>query len=341
MIKKFDVIIVGASFSGLAVASRIKSGKVLLIDQKDIGVGCKSACGTLLYFVKNLKLEQSVLQVHKKIVFHMRRGTLEFLLEKPFCMIDPQKLTRELFKMRKAKNLKARVHDFENGIVKTDKGDFTAKIFVDASGPEAVLSSDRDTAKKHLSFGIETTLPYKEKGLHFWYEPKKYPSCVFWLFPQGETSRFGVASYQGKTKLKPALDEFLKRFKLKAGSLHGGYFPHHLRKPTVDNIFFVGDAAGECLPISGEGIRPAIIFGQRCGRIIDRVLLEKISLTQGLKEYQDSVLKRRLHYKLLHWGQKFITSIPESFLYSLAWMSSKKSITHLLLGNYLKMIENE
>ena len=34
MLKKYDVIIAGASFAGLAVASKIKNKKVLLIDRK-------------------------------------------------------------------------------------------------------------------------------------------------------------------------------------------------------------------------------------------------------------------------------------------------------------------
>jgi len=44
---RYDAIIVGASFAGLAVASRLR-GNVLIIDKKDIGTGQTSACGTLL-----------------------------------------------------------------------------------------------------------------------------------------------------------------------------------------------------------------------------------------------------------------------------------------------------
>jgi flavin-dependent dehydrogenase len=41
----YDVIIAGASFAGLSVASRLQA-KVLLIDRFDIGTYQISACGT-------------------------------------------------------------------------------------------------------------------------------------------------------------------------------------------------------------------------------------------------------------------------------------------------------
>ena len=37
-------------------------------------------------------------------------------------------------------------------------------------------------------------------------------------------------------------------------------------------MFFVGDSAGHCLPLSGEGIRTAFYFGIACGRELRAVL---------------------------------------------------------------------
>jgi glycerol-3-phosphate dehydrogenase len=45
--EQLDSIIVGGSFAGLAVASRLR-GRILLIDRKDFGTGQTSACATLL-----------------------------------------------------------------------------------------------------------------------------------------------------------------------------------------------------------------------------------------------------------------------------------------------------
>ena len=55
--EKYDVIIAGASFAGLAVASKITNGRALLIDRKYIGVHQTSACGTTIGLVKEVGCE--------------------------------------------------------------------------------------------------------------------------------------------------------------------------------------------------------------------------------------------------------------------------------------------
>lgn len=329
-LKNYDVVIAGASFAGLAVASKIKSGKVLLVDRKPLGKNIKSACGTLLSFVGGLGFEDCVRQVHQKIVLHVSNSTLIYHLSPPFCVIDGEKFCQTLFKAGKAEFYKVTVLGFGGKVVKTSGGDFPAKILVEASGPKS---------GNHLSFGLETVVDHQEEGLHFWYEPKIFPKGIFWLFPQGKTSRVGVGSYRGTTNLLPLLEEFLRRFGLKRGVIHGGYFPHSLGKPVSKNVFLVGDAAGQCLPLTGEGIRPAIFFGQKCGEIIEKILQKKISLPSGLKEYQEFVLKRKIYYHLLDWTQDFLLGLPEKIFYLPAWLASKKPLTNFILRNYLSIVE--
>ncbi len=52
----------------------------------------------------------------------------------------------------------------------------------------------------------------------------------------------------------------------------GNWFPHRLRPAAEDGVFFVGDSAGHCFPLSGEGIRTAFYFGIACGRELRAVL---------------------------------------------------------------------
>ncbi len=336
---KYDVIIAGGSFAGLSVASKIKSGKVLIIDQKEPGKGIKSACGTLLYLVKEMGLEKAVMQKHSKMTLHTTFNKLDYFMETPFCVIDPGILAKKLLAKSKAEFLRARITGFDRKkkIIKTDKGDFYGEIFVDASGPERVLVEKEKKFNEHLSFGIETILPYQTEDLHFWYEPKIFKNGIFWLFPQGKNSRFGVASYHGETNLKLHLNNFVKRFGLKTAALHGGYFPHDLLSPIDENIFIVGDAAGHCLPLTGEGIRPALIYGQSVGDTIEKILSKKISLIEGLNQYEKLVLSGKKYYQVLDFFQEFFIRLPEIIFFPFAWIVSKKPVTSFVLKKYLKI----
>ena len=52
----------------------------------------------------------------------------------------------------------------------------------------------------------------------------------------------------------------------------GNWIPHQLRDATEDGVFFVGDSAGHCLPLTAEGIRTALYFGIACGRELRAVV---------------------------------------------------------------------
>ena len=57
-----------------------------------------------------------------------------------------------------------------------------------------------------------------------------------------------------------------RRLDVDAVRYQGNWFPHALRPAAEDGVFFAGDSAGHCLPLSGEGIRTAFYFGIACGR---------------------------------------------------------------------------
>ena len=52
----------------------------------------------------------------------------------------------------------------------------------------------------------------------------------------------------------------------------GNWFPHRLRTATDGDVLYVGDSAGHCFPLSGEGIRTAFYFGIAAGRELRAVL---------------------------------------------------------------------
>ncbi|MGH2928657.1 MAG: NAD(P)/FAD-dependent oxidoreductase, partial [Solirubrobacteraceae bacterium] len=65
----------------------------------------------------------------------------------------------------------------------------------------------------------------------------------------------------------------------------GNWIPHALRDATGAGVFFVGDSAGHCLPLTAEGIRTALYFGIACGRELARVVSGEQSRAQALARY--------------------------------------------------------
>jgi flavin-dependent dehydrogenase len=65
----------------------------------------------------------------------------------------------------------------------------------------------------------------------------------------------------------------------------GNWIPHKLRKGTEDEVFFAGDSAGHCLPVTAEGIRTALYFGLALGRELRDVVDGRRTREQALARY--------------------------------------------------------
>lgn len=335
---KYDVIIAGHSFAGLAVASQLR-GKILLIDPKPIGEGQTSACGTLLGVPQRLGLMDSVLQVHPFLAFHTPTRTERYdVRERFFCTFDYHRFCQGMAEATDAHILTAAVKGVEGDEVVTNRGRFRAAILVDASGWRGVLANSvcpGYTPRERMSYGIETVAPRKGQNLCFWYDPNLVPEGVAWFFPIGHSSRIGVASYAGDGHLRPHLDIFLDSLGLAKANIHGGYFPWSLREPTFGELFIVGDAAGQCLPLTGEGIRPALYFGQACGRIIQKILEGKLSLGLGLEEYRAFVHDHRGVYRLLGFLQQLLMRGPVGLINRLIALACREPFRSFILRGYV------
>ena len=84
--------------------------------------------------------------------------------------------------------------------------------------------------------------------------------------PADGEQRVGVGSYQPRDHVKEPTKDIAARLDRDAVRYQGNWFPHKLRPATEDGVFFAGDSAGHCMPLSGEGIRTAFYFGIAAGR---------------------------------------------------------------------------
>lgn len=338
----YDVIITGASFAGLAVANQLHGFRVLLIDRKPVGSGQTSACGTILQVLRYWDLEQTVLRTQDRLVLHTQWGSYPFDSPYPWCTFDYQRLCKTLFERSGAEFLQAAVSHVEGETVYTNRGEFRARCLVDATGWRAALASSiaPNFARGPMNFGVETIRPLpgrdtlRPDALHFWYMPKDVDGGVGWVFPRRETASFGLGSYFGATHLRQPLKTFVERFDERPDGLHGTYFTHTFRAPTAGRVFVVGDAAGMCLGLTGEGIRPAMFFGEACGQTIWRILTGQSTLKAGLGEYAAFANARKPIFQFFSGAQAILTRVPARWIDGIARVIREDPLRPWVLDQY-------
>jgi 2-polyprenyl-6-methoxyphenol hydroxylase-like FAD-dependent oxidoreductase len=128
-----------------------------------------------------------------------------------------------------------------------------------------------------------------------------------------------LIAYRESRGLRSRLDRFLGR-PVPAAILHGGALPARLRAPTAGSVFAVGDAAGPCLPLTGEGIRPALAFGWAAGCLARRVLAGDLPLERALRDYRRVVLASGPGYAALAALQAGLGYVPRRAVGPLLWL---------------------
>jgi len=282
--------------------------------------------------------------VHDRFVLHLPNRTYEVPLPDPFCTFDYQIFCNRLFAYSDADLLHASVLGRRGHVVYTTRGAFDAGLLIDATGWRAALATNTHRQRppgSGNSFGIETVVPVPEDGLHFWYDPGRLePKIVTWLFPVGSESRAGIASYQGKTRLKEGFEDWL-RTELGQGpnEIHGGFFPYRRRPATTDFIFRVGDSAGQCFPLTGEGIRPALYFGATVGRLANAVVEGLATESQALASYRRYVRRHAQLHRYLLLAQKILTGIPVNWVEGMATQVERRNLFPMFMGLYRRLMD--
>jgi flavin-dependent dehydrogenase len=312
---RYEVVIVGASFAGLAVASQI-FGRVLLIDRLEIGQGQTSACATPLVLLERLGVSESVLQIHRSFHVHTPLNTFDYYPSSFYCTFDYKRFCRTFAQKLYFDFLKAEVKDFDGRVLVTNKGDFKATCFVDCSGWRADLArliSKNRGRQRRLNFALEAYTTIGGEGLHFWLDSKLLGKKLGWFFPHGGRSVVGIGGAANFSQVRESLCALAEQLNIRIDikTLHGGFLPYQLKVPVEKGVYLVGDAAGQCLPLTGEGIRPAIYFGQKCGEIINHVIKGEIEPTAGLINYTNFVLKHRWFYFILRNLQEVMSRLPD------------------------------
>jgi flavin-dependent dehydrogenase len=303
-----DVLICGASFAGLTLARELErtGARVLTVDRYEIGERQTSACAAPTAWLELLGLCASIRQSFDQIVVHTARSTARWPLPFSFSTFDYRELCRLLREAAPSGGFEtATVQGVTTGAthtVHTDRGDLRAPYVIDALGWRRVLASSAQPIQPpdaKLSRGLEVHPAGRGDDLELWIDPRYIRAGYSWSFPAGEEVRIGVGSFEPRDHVKDPTVALAGDLGHEPVGYQGNWIPHQLRPATENGIFFVGDSAGHCLPLTAEGIRPAFYFALALGRELRAALAGAATRDQALARYRAFSDRHALKYGLM------------------------------------------
>jgi menaquinone-9 beta-reductase len=316
-----DVIVCGASFAGLAVARALAGGHgdVLVLDRYEIGERATSACAAPTVWLHAMGVEDAIAQELPYMSFTTAHGTVRYRLPWSWSSFDYRRLCELLWdQCGAARFTPAVVHGRTGDTVHTDRGDVHAPLLVDACGWRRVLAADGyQPPEAPLSRGLEVHPADGDPSadaLDVWVERGLIRRGYGWNVPAGEERRVGTCSYDPADHVKHPTRALAGRLGAETVRYQGNWFPHRLRAPTEDGVFCVGDSAGHCFPLSGEGIRTALLFGSACGARLRDVLDGKTTRGQALDSYAAFHERHRPAFRRALALQRLIPALPPRLL---------------------------
>jgi flavin-dependent dehydrogenase len=320
--ERADVLICGASFAGLAVARELSASgaDVLVLDRYEIGERATSACAAPTPWLHAMGVERAIRQEIPCMTFHTPHGSTRFRLPWSWSSFDYRELCAALWDQSDARFAIATVLDRAGEVVRTDRGEITAPLIVDALGWRRVLApgSNVQPPEARISRGLEVH-PHDERGadLDVWIDRSVIRYGYAWSVPAAGERRVGVGSYEPRHHVKEPTKEMTRRLDTEAVRYQGNWFPHELRPAAEDGVFFVGDSAGHCIPLSGEGIRTAFHFGIAAGREIRAVVNGGKRREEALAAYGDFSHAHAPFFRRALRLQRLIPALPPRALTAL------------------------
>jgi menaquinone-9 beta-reductase len=288
-----DVLVCGASFAGLAAARELagSGARVLMVDRYELGERQTSACAMPTAWLEALELMGSLRQRFERMTVHTRFGSACWSLPFSFATFDYPELCALLRSQAPEPAVEfetATVVGRDGHTVHTDRGSLTAPLIVDALGWRRVLSNATaiQPPAASLSRGLEVHPCGSSPEMELWIDPGYVRAGYAWSFPAGDEVRVGAGSFWPTHHVKEPTVRLAGDLGLEAEGYQGNWIPHRLRAGVEDGVFFAGDSAGHCLPLTAEGIRTALYFGLAAGRELRAVLDGRRSRADALERYR-------------------------------------------------------
>ena len=372
----FDVIIIGASFSGMILASLINKDKtVLVIDRKKSVDSTVETTGLITNKTKDY-IESKIGSIESALtnqIYSIGVVAPDFekyfisKVEKPWIYTTNPNRIMKIAK-NKAENLcrfeyntemKQIERDGEDWLIRTKCGKaFTTKYLIGADGAlsQVALQIPELSVNKKFLIGFEKVLKGEilkgEHGkdiFHFWFGELGL-GYGGWISPDvlngQNVVRVGLAIHKDDKdqplKVKKFINALVKHRWIEIGE-EMDYFADlipvsgYVKDPIFKNACLIGDAAGICGPFAADGIRGAVASASAISLQIN---------------HSETLCKKRF-YKQIEDETGLIYYIRKQLLYRKVWelFKSNRSFDELynlcevdhesFLENYIKSKENK
>jgi flavin-dependent dehydrogenase len=346
-----DVLICGASFAGLAVARELagSGADVLVIDRYEIGERQTSACGIPTEWLRVMSLIGAERQRFDSLLMHTPHGDTRLRLPFTFSTFDYRELCELLwtrcdarFETAKVNGLAAADHG-GGAAVNTDRGVISAPLVVDALGWRRMLAADDgyQPPDAPLSRGLEVHPGGSGEDLEVWIDRRYVPAGYGWSFPAGDELRIGVGSFDPRFHVRETTELLAEDLGRDRVRYQGNWIPHELRRGTEGLVFFAGDSAGHCLPLTAEGIRTALYFGIALGRELRGVIDGWQDREQAAARYARFNDSHEWKFRWMLRAQRLVPRIPPRLLGPLIRVLGAKRLVDWSFGHYLRIAPPE
>jgi len=290
MLRKFDLIIVGGSFAGLACArtAALRGLKVAVLDAKKepgarvrtTGIVVKEASddfdlpGQLMRKVRGVRLyapNERALDLHAPGYFFQATDTAGLLR---WMASEAIRAGAELLYGTRFESAIAH----PRGVSLPNLG-LHARFLVGADGARSQVAECFDLGRnRHFLAGLEIEAEpleaFDPRFLHCFADSRIAPGYIAWIVPGIGVTQLGVAATRPS---KPDLGAFLVRLKrridvktVKVRERRSGLIPCGGTLPQLGRgpVLLVGDAAGMVSPMTGGGIHTALHYGRRAAQLV-------------------------------------------------------------------------
>ena len=334
-----DVLICGASFAGLAVARELagSGADVMIIDRYEVGERQTSACGIPTRWLEALDLQEAHQQTFGELVIHSPYTTARYDLPWTFSTFDYRTLCGLLADQGEFEFETAKVERREGFTVHTDRGEIRAPLIVDGLGWRRILGPGENVQPPDalLSRGLEVHPSGRGGDLEVWIDRRYVPAGYGWSFPADGEVRIGVGSFDPRFHVKEPTVRLAEDLHADTVRFQGNWIPHALRDATEDGVFFVGDSAGHCFPLTAEGIRTALYFGLACGRELRAVVEGHQDRAQALQRYHAFSASHATPFRWMLRVQRLIPRIAPRVLAGGLKAMEMRRFVHWSFNHYL------